>query len=162
MQPALNKPASPSSSVSLSVELEGDKSQQIDLPGDRSWREHRGFSRGPCRMVTHGLAGARKLDGGKPQARESLVRTSQTRPEARSRAALHDEAKSVPGTAPLRPPPYVCVIIPLRPLREAPAVRGWRASPEAQTPGQHQMPGIFCQLRGRGESHGARRAPARP
>ncbi|EOB03795.1 hypothetical protein Anapl_00011 [Anas platyrhynchos] len=110
--------------MSLSVGLEGDKSQQMDLPGDRNWREHRGFSRGPCRTVTHSLAGARKLDGGKPQARESLVRTSQTRPEARSRAALHDEAKSVPGTAPLRPPPYVCVIIPLRPLREAPAVRG--------------------------------------
>ena len=148
MQPALNKPANPSISMSLSVELEGDRSEQRDLPGDRSWRAwHLQRTRWE-RMVTHGLAGGRKLEGGEMQARERLVRTSQMKLEAQPRAALHDRAKSVPGTAPLQPPLCVCVRIQLRPRREAPAARGWHASPEAQTRGQRQMPGIFFQLRG--------------
>lgn len=156
MQPALNKPASPSISMSLSVGLEGDKSRQRDLPRDQSWRARRVQRTREERMVTHSLAGGSKLEGGEIQARARLVRTSQTRPEARPRAALHDRAKSVPGTAPLRLPLCVCVRIQLRPRREAPAARGWHASPEAQTRGQCQMPGIFFQLRGlRGVTRGS-------
>jgi len=148
MQPVLSKPASPSISMSHSVGLEGDKSRQRDLPGCQSWRaQHLQRTRWE-RIVTHRLAGRKKLEGGKIQAWERLVRTSQTRLEARPRAALHDRAKSVPGTAPLRLPLCVCVRIQLRPRQEAPAARGWRASPEAQTRGQRQMPGIFFQLRG--------------
>lgn len=94
------------------------------------------------------LAGGRTLEAGEVRAQARFVRTSQTGLEARPRAALHDRAKSVPGTAPLQPPRCVCVRIQPWPRWEAPAARGWRASLEAQTQGQCQMPGIFCQLRG--------------
>lgn len=134
--------------MSLSVRLEGHKSRQRDLPRDQSWRARCLQRTRWERMVTHVLAGGRKLEGGEMQAQARLVRTSQMRPEARLRAALHGRAKSIPGTALLRPPLCVCVRIQLCPCREAPAVQGWRASPEAQTRGQRQMPGIFFQLRG--------------
>lgn len=143
----------PSISLSLSVELEGDKSRQMDRPRDRSWRAQHLQRTRQERMVTHRLAGGRKLEGCEIQARVRLVRTSQTRLKARSRAALYNRAKSIPGTAPLRPPLCVCVRIQPRLCREAPAVRAQRASPEAQTRGRCQIPGIFFQLRGAGGCH---------
>lgn len=96
------------------------------------------------RWVTHIWLG----EAGEVQAQARFLRSSQTGLEARPRAALHDGAKSVPGSA---PPVCLCKDPALAVLE---AARGWHASLEAQTQLGARCRAYFVSCSGRGLSHG--------